>query len=154
MTEKMHPGLRDLRQKVKEVMIPLLVEVFEAKLAAQGSNAPISRLQPPSLKSREQICKELEAIHQDIKLLLLWGQSCEKQVLKALEELNEKPKTTFRYSLSSPQETNPDVSKSFSEALGTHLKQPPKVSPSFRQSLAFILRSMFKKLAFRTKSSQ
>jgi hypothetical protein len=101
-TEKLHPGLRDLKEKIKEVMIPLLVEIFEAKLAAQQANMLPSRLHKPSSKSKEQIQEELQALLEQVKQLTLWVHGCELQILKALDETKDAPKPTFQYSISTP----------------------------------------------------
>jgi hypothetical protein len=115
MSEKKRK-LGDLKQKIKEVMIPLLVEIFEAKLAASSTNALPSRLTPKAPKSREELRKELEALQSDIKQLTLWCQSCESQIAKALEETKEP--TKFSYSVAKPTAVSSAVSQSFSQTIG------------------------------------
>lgn len=74
-------SLRELKAHVKNTMIPLLIRIFELKLAAQQTP---SRLQKPSSITAEEIQKELLDLRADLKLLNLWVQSAEKQIDRAL----------------------------------------------------------------------
>ena len=80
---------KELREQIKRIMIPKLIRVFELKLAAQQAATPPSRitgLRPDANKLLE-IRTELDKLHEDLKLLYLWCESCQKQVAKANEEV-------------------------------------------------------------------
>lgn len=113
-----NPGLRDIRNKVKEVMIPLLVSVFEAKMTLQQSQAP-SRLHATTRESPEKLRKQLEELQDDINMLLLWCQSCKTQIHKALE--NESPRQQHTISQSA---AHPSLQKSFTEAISSQNIRP------------------------------
>lgn len=82
-------NLRELRQQIKNAMIPLLLRTFELKLAAQQAKTPPSRLQRKREESPEKICEELLQLAADLKVLLLWCQNCQKQIDKVLKEVQE-----------------------------------------------------------------
>jgi len=86
MPSKNH-SLQELRQQIKNAMIPLLIKTFELKFAAQQAKNPPSRLQRKVVESTESILEELEEIAQDLKLLHLWCEGCKKQVDKAIHEI-------------------------------------------------------------------
>jgi hypothetical protein len=80
---------KELREQIKRIMIPKLIRVFELKLAAQQAATPPSRitgLRPDANKLLE-IRTELDKLSEDLKLLHLWCESCQKQVAKASEEV-------------------------------------------------------------------
>jgi TolA-binding protein len=82
-----------LKEHVKKVMIPLLIKIFELKLAAQQAKTPPSRLQKKSDQPPEAIQEQLLKLSEDLKSLQLWCQSCQNQIQKALCETEEKKDT-------------------------------------------------------------
>ncbi len=93
MSEK-DPHLSQLKAQIKKVMIPLLIKIFELKLAAQQANAPPSRLNKKEEISQDDVRSQLNTLAEDIHLLHLWCISCQKQIEKALgdiETVEEKP---------------------------------------------------------------
>ncbi len=107
------PALSQLRDQIKNAMIPLLIKVFQARLDLSQAVAPPSRLTSTRDKlSAEEITAQLKAIDKDLHVLMLWCQSCRKQIDKALaipEESAIRP--------TAPSPANPAVSKSFSDAV-------------------------------------
>lgn len=87
----MAPGIHDsalsqLREKIKEVMLPLLIRVFELKQAA-AHQLP-SRLQKTVDVSHEEIRSELMVLQEDLHRLSLWCSSSQNQIKKALREID------------------------------------------------------------------
>ncbi len=80
---------KELREQIKRIMIPKLIRVFELKLAAQQAATPPSRLTGlrPDANKLLEIRLELDKLGEDLKLLHLWCESCQKQVAKASEEV-------------------------------------------------------------------
>jgi hypothetical protein len=114
------PNLKHLRGQIKKVMIPLLIKIFELKLAAQAAKTPPSRLQKKMHESPEEIFHQLDQIESDLKLLNLWCVSCQKQLEKAKKEIEEIGKPPQLHT--SEQTPNPAIGKSFSEAV----RMPPR----------------------------
>lgn len=83
--------LTQLRQQIKKIMIPKLIRVFELKLAAQQASMPHSRLlgNRPDETKLDEILAELSSLKDDVNLLQLWCDNCQKQVNKAIEEVSE-----------------------------------------------------------------
>ncbi len=83
--------LTQLRQQIKRIMIPKLIRVFELKLAAQQASMPPSRVlgNRPDAAKLQEILAELNFLKDDVHLLQLWCESCQKQVNKAIEEVSE-----------------------------------------------------------------
>lgn len=112
-------SLSGLRDQIKKIMIPMLIKIFQLKLELSQSISLPSRLQSTSLDSPDTTLTELKKLDEDLKLLVLWCQSCRNQISKAMsipEEEQKEPLTTT----SSETEHNPMVSKSFSEAMTSH----------------------------------
>ncbi len=80
------PNLSQLRGQIKKVMIPLLIKIFELKLAAQQAKMPPSRLQKKQEESSEEILSQFKSLQEDLSLLQVWCASCQKQLEKALRE--------------------------------------------------------------------
>lgn len=109
------PKLSQLRGKIKKVMIPLLIRIFELKLAAQQANTPPSRLQKKQDESVEDILSQLKNLEEELKLLQLWCHSCQKQVERALGEIMPSPTSNSlspRYSQTVPENTLKEKSSS------------------------------------------
>ncbi|NGX45268.1 MAG: hypothetical protein K940chlam2_00413 [Chlamydiae bacterium] len=85
------PSLKDLRERIKKAMIPLLIRVFELKLAANQAARPPSRLQKKSQQGPEEIRAVLKGLQEDLHHLSVWTVSAQKQIEKALNESEEKP---------------------------------------------------------------
>lgn len=117
------PNLSQLRGQIKKVMIPLLIKIFELKLAAQQAKTPPSRLQKKIHEAPEEILNQLDAIDKDIKLLHLWCVSCQKQIEKAKTEAEEIGKPLERHAASSEKTANPAIGKSFSQAVSQNAAQ-------------------------------
>jgi hypothetical protein len=66
------PSLRELREQIKNVMLPLLLKVFQLKIHASTEDAEESSIQ------------KLKLLDKDIKTLMLWCQTCIKQMQEAL----------------------------------------------------------------------
>lgn len=109
------PGLTQLRDQVKKVMIPLLIKTFELKLAAQQLKSPPSRLQKQIGEPPEKIRKQLDKLGDNLKQLQLWCHSCQNQISKALNEIDEDPDRPMRHTTSS--ESKEQAQKSFWEAI-------------------------------------
>lgn len=84
------PQLRELKAKIKKVMMPLMIRVFEHKLSIQMFNCPTSRLLNKPQEPSVEICQQLEGLYEDLKMLNLWVLSCQKQIEKALAETSIK----------------------------------------------------------------
>lgn len=72
-------------------MVPLLISIFEMKLAAQQARTPPSRLEKQAPHSIEEIQNRLLQLQADLKLLNLWAESAEKQIERALRECEQNP---------------------------------------------------------------
>lgn len=79
--------LGNLRETIKNAMIPLLIKVFELKLAASQAKTPPSRLQKAPKESFEDIQNQLGFLLKDLDLLHMWCESSQKQVSKAMKEI-------------------------------------------------------------------
>ncbi len=109
------PSLSQLRDQIKKVMIPLLIKTFQFKLELSQSLSLPSRLHSQkNQRSPEEILEQLKTLDNDLKVLLLWCQSCRSQIQKALSVTEEEQKNTVATPSSS---ANPAVAKSFSEAV-------------------------------------
>ena len=111
------PALSQLRDQIKKVMIPLLIKTFQLKLELSQALSLPSRLQSQkNQRSPDQITQQLKTLDADLKVLLLWCQSCRSQIHKALAVPEEEQKSTIAASSS---EANPAVAKSFNEAVSS-----------------------------------
>lgn len=109
------PTLGQLRDQIKKVMIPLLIKTFQFKLELGQSLSLPSRLQSQkNQRSPEEIIGQLKTLDHDLKVLLLWCQSCRSQIQKALSVPEGEQKTTVAVT---PTSTHPSVAKSFNEAV-------------------------------------
>lgn len=109
------PSLSQLRDQIKKVMIPLLIKTFQFKLELSQSLSLPSRLQnQKNQRSPEEIIEHLKTLDNDLKVLLLWCQSCRSQIQKALSGPEEQKNSV---TTSCPATSSDTVSKSFSEAV-------------------------------------
>src|ERR1700722_791617 len=121
------PSLSQLRDQIKKVMIPLLIKTFKYKLELSQSLSLPSRLKSQkNQRSSEEIIEHLKILDSDLKILLLWCQSCRSQIQKAMSvsEEDQKPPVTAV----TPSSANTVISKSFSDVVSSQssfFKQPP-----------------------------
>ena len=112
------PSLNQLRDQIKNVMIPLLIKTFQFKLELNQSLSLPSRLQnQKNQRPPEEIIEHLKTLDHDLKILLLWCQSCRNQIHKALNTPDKEQKNILTASV--PPTSNIAVSKSFNEAVST-----------------------------------
>jgi hypothetical protein len=123
------PGLRQLRDQVKKIMIPLLIKIFELKLAAQQAKTPPSRLHKQIGEPPEKIRKQLDHLDNHLKQLQLWCHSCQSQISKALNEMDETAEKPMRHTTSSEVGCHPAVEKSFSNAISSKAVPNRNVNP-------------------------
>ncbi len=110
------PSLSQLRDQIKKVMIPLLIKTFQFKLELNQSLSLPSRLQSQkNQRLPEEIAEHLKTLDNDLKVLLLWCQSCRSQIQKALISPADEQKSTVTAAVSASNHET--VSKSFNEAL-------------------------------------
>jgi hypothetical protein len=110
------PSLGQLRDQIKKVMIPLLIKTFQFKLELSQSLSLPSRMQSKkNQRSPEEIIEYLKILDNDLKVMLLWCQSCRSQIQKALSVPEEEQKNTMTASV--PSIPNSAVLKSFTEAV-------------------------------------
>ncbi len=84
------PLLRELRGTINKTMIPLLIKIFELKLAMQQAHHPPSRLHKKAQQTPEEIAAELISLRKDLRLLSLWVEGADKQIERALSTAEEK----------------------------------------------------------------
>jgi hypothetical protein len=121
-------GLKTLREQVKNVMIPLLIHVFQMKLQAQQMASPPSRLQAKApMDKAEDLREQLTALDDDLKMTMEWLYSARNHIEKILIDMESKPSER---SIRSGFSSSPNIQKSFSEAM-THKQSdiPSEKSP-------------------------
>jgi hypothetical protein len=79
-----YEGLNELREKIKETFLPLLIHVFQLKQAKQEGGS-FSNLEQTKTFSEEEISQKLRMLHEDLKQLSIWTTSCLSQIEKALD---------------------------------------------------------------------
>ncbi len=117
------PDLSHLRERIKKIMIPNLIRVFELKFAAQQAGMPPSRLlgNRPDATKIDEILNKLSCLKNDLELLRVWGDSCLKQVERAVDEVSDiKVKISTNTPHEEISENTCDAEKSGDE----HLKKP------------------------------
>ncbi len=126
------PSLSQLRDQIKKVMIPLLIKTFQFKLELSQSLSLPSRLhRQKNQRSPEEIIEHLKTLDNDLKVLLLWCQSCRSQIQKALCVAEEEPKNSVTASITTPD--SDAVSKSFNEAVSAQSSFFKQQSPQEKQ---------------------
>lgn len=83
------PGLSQLQEQIKSVMIPLLMEIFSLKEAAQECNSPPTRLSISPTMSRQEVEGRLEKLKEDLLSIQRWTQHCVTRVQQVLSETQE-----------------------------------------------------------------
>ena len=74
-------SLLRLRDQIKDVMLPLLLKVFQCKIHI---NKETILNTPSETMHEESIIHKLKLLDKDIKTLMLWCQTCNKQIQEAL----------------------------------------------------------------------
>jgi len=143
------PGLSQLRSQIKNVMIPLLIKVFQIRLEVQQTTSPPSRLQSSKPKvSLEDLTQQLNLLNADLKLLHIWNQSCQKQIEKVLNEADQGYSTSFSNSIKQDYKIHPSVQKSFQGALlSGREKTQPKAPLSFWKQCLKHTSFLYRKIA-------
>lgn len=137
------PGLSQLQGQIKNVMIPLLIKIFQLRLEVQQTTSPPCRLQSSKPKmTLEELISQLNRLDEDLKLLHIWNQSCQKQIEKVLREAKEGTLPSLGNSVQKDYKMNPAVQKSFQGAL---LCRKDLQSPSWKKYM--------KKLLFLTRKA-
>ena len=129
------PGLANLRETVKNVMIPLLIKVFHVKLEVQQASSPPSRLQSKQPEEKVQdLIAQLTKLDDDLKLIMGWCHSCRNQIQKVITEVHEECKSPSP--IHSAIYTNPAVQKSFIDAVTSQqdLLKKPHMPPSAKET--------------------
>ncbi len=120
------PGLSGLQGQIKNVMIPLLIKIFQLRLEVQQTTSPPSRLQ--SSKPRialDDLIGQLLRLDEDLKLLHIWNQSCQTQLEKVLLEAKEGTASSLGHSVKQDYKEHPAIRKSFQDVFPT---PPPTLS--------------------------
>jgi hypothetical protein len=118
------PGLSGLQGQIKNVMIPLLIKIFQLRLEVQQTTSPPSRLQ--SSKPRialDDLIGQLLRLDEDLKLLHIWNQSCQTQLEKVLQEAKEGTASSLGYCVKQDYKEHPAIRKSFQDVFP--VTQPP-----------------------------
>jgi hypothetical protein len=114
------PSLSQLREQIKNAMIPLLIKVFHLRLEVQQASSPPSRLHHKTTKAPiDDLVVQLQKLDEDLKLLQLWSQSCRNQVHKVLQEAQEDLTQSPPNQFHSKSQTHPGMQKSFAEAVSS-----------------------------------
>jgi hypothetical protein len=111
-------GLYQLQGQIKNVMIPLLIKIFQLRLEVQQTTSPPSRLQNAQPKAGlKELMEQLSKLQQDLKLLQSWNQSCQIHIEKIFQESSEASPSSFGSSVKADYSTHPTVQKSFEGAM-------------------------------------
>lgn len=133
------PGLSQLREQTKNIMIPLLIKVFQLKSEAQSLTAPPSRLYSSAPKgSLDEVVLQLTSLEKDLKLQQNWIESSRSQIEKILAEIKEQPTGSLNGQIKTSSTTGPKVQKPFQHAFSFQ-KDPSKKN-------SFSLQSLWKKI--------
>lgn len=85
------PSLSHLQEQIKSAMIPLLIDIFSLKEAAQQANSPPTRLSLPPQMSAQEVKEKLSSLEKDLETASLWIQTCLTQVKKAQDQSEALP---------------------------------------------------------------
>ena len=135
------PGLSQLHEQTKNVMIPILIKAFQLKSEAGRLTEPPSRLTASHPKtSLEEVISQLSSLDKDLKLQQLWIESSRRQIEKILTEIKEEPQTSPLLGQLKPNgAAHPAAEKSFQNVFSS-------VPPSSIKS-HFSIRSLWKKFS-------
>ncbi|MBS0628096.1 MAG: hypothetical protein JSS09_07795 [Verrucomicrobia bacterium] len=133
------PGLSQLREQTKNVMIPILIKAFQLKSEAGRLTEPPSRLTSMEPKSSlEEVIFQLSSLDNDLKLQQLWIESSRHQIEKILSEIRQEPLAPLSGQIKTNPTPLPSIQKSFQNTFFA------AKSPSTKSS--FSLRSWWKKI--------
>ena len=125
LTPLSQPALNDLRHKIKEAMIPLLIQIFHLR-QAHTEGLTFSQPRDPSALQESETLKKIYALKKDLNQLSLWCSSCLSQIEKALSPpQSQRPKQCstskknahLKFSQLHPSEPHSISSKSLLEKL-------------------------------------
>ncbi len=118
------PGLSQLQGQIKNVMIPLLIKIFQLRLEVQQTTSPPSRLQSSKPKvSLDDLISQLNRLDEDLKLLNIWNQSCQTQIAKVLQEAKMGHSISLGDSVKADYKGHPAAKKSFEGAFSSGKKE-------------------------------
>jgi hypothetical protein len=144
-------SLKELKQHIQDIMLPILIRIFQCRQEIQQAKAPPSRLVDSSAHSSlSEITSQLESLSEDLKLLKIWTESCQAQIHKVLLETDSEDLFSFNNSIIKEKSADPAVQKSFQEAVGGKQNEPAKSiqtpsSKSYAQTLLQKLSSLYRK---------
>lgn len=75
------PSLTQLREQIKNVMLPLLLKVFQLKIHVNKETTIDTQINTED--NEESNIQKLKLLDKDIKTLMLWCQTCIKQMQEA-----------------------------------------------------------------------
>lgn len=111
-------GLSLLREHTKNVMIPLLIKVFQIRLEAQQIAEPPSRLSSSKPKtSLNELIEQLTQLDEDLKLQYLWVESTRTQIKKIITELPEIHPVSLLNHVKKEEIADPAIQKSFHDVI-------------------------------------
>ncbi len=133
------PGLSQLQGQIKNVMIPLLIKIFQLRLEVQQTTSPPSRLQSTKLKvTLEDLTQQLLRLDEDLKLLHIWNQSCQTQLEKVLHEARQGTAASLGDSVKPDYRAHPAVRKSFEGVFPSFQAPPPFWKRYVKKPLSYI----------------
>lgn len=134
------PGLSQLREQTKNVMIPILIKAFQLRSEAGRLAEPPSRLTASHPKiSLEEVLSQLSSLDKDLKLQQLWIESSRQQIEKILTEIGQEPQASPLLGQIKPNgAAHPAAEKSFQNVFSS-------VPPPSRKS-SFSIGSWWKKI--------
>lgn len=116
-----HPndqGLSLLREQTKNVMIPLLIKVFQIRLEGQQIAEPPSRLFSSKPKaSLNELLEQLTHLDEDLKLQYLWIESTRTQIDKITAELKQIHPISLANHVKKEGMADPAIQKSFQDVI-------------------------------------
>ena len=132
------PGLLQLREQTKNVMIPILIKAFQLKSEAGSLTEPPSRLTSIEPKSSlEDVILQLSSLDKDLKLQQLWIESSRHQIEKILTEIAQEPAMPLAGQIKTNPIPLPSIQKSFQNTF-------PPVSSQIKFPFSF--KSWWKKI--------
>jgi hypothetical protein len=133
------PGLSQLHELTKNVMIPLLIRAFQLRSEAVQLQEPPSRLYAlQNNRSLSEIISQLSSLEKDLKLQQVWIESSRAQVAKILLEIEAGKNSSSLGQIKISPATHPAIQKSFQNVFSS-LCSSPKDRP-------FSWRTLWKKI--------
>ena len=133
-TNSTDQGLSLLREHTKNVMIPLLIKVFQTRLEAQKIAEPPSRLSSAKPKaSLSELLEQLTHLDEELKLQYLWVESTRTQLQKIITELKQIPPASTTHHIKKEGMADPAIQKSFQDVISKKTGHIP-LSPIKKKS--------------------